>query len=181
MKQIFTVLLISTVLFTEGKAQEETINKGFGYGMHLSQYQRDFGIGAQLTSPYFLKDRLAVRLRGNFMFNEHLDVENDETTWTGYGNLTLGIVSVGGYVGEHIRLYGEAGAIVIFPNDEFSTKSTEFGFYGSFGFEFFSAPGSNYFIEIGGMGTGAHADAIPGKPIYSNGLMLSVGWRGTFK
>jgi len=33
----------------------------------------------------------------------------------------------------------------------------------------------SYFAEIGGMGTGAKADKIPSKPIYSNGFTTSAG------
>ena len=36
---------------------------------------------------------------------------------------------------------------------------------------------NSYFIEIGGIGTGATADKVANKPIYSNGLMLSTGFR----
>ena len=35
----------------------------------------------------------------------------------------------------------------------------------------------NYFIEMGGVGTGAIAEKSIGKPIYSNGFLLSVGLR----
>ena len=35
----------------------------------------------------------------------------------------------------------------------------------------------NYFIELGGVGTGAKADKIAFKPIYSNGFLIDVGFR----
>ncbi len=38
---------------------------------------------------------------------------------------------------------------------------------------------SNY-IEIGGVGTGAKSDKVSGKPIYSNGLLISAGARKQF-
>ena len=40
---------------------------------------------------------------------------------------------------------------------------------------------SNYFIEIGGVGSGATADKVVGNPIYANGLMINVGYRYVFK
>ena len=181
MKKLLYTSVVCIALVSSALAQESSINTGFGFGLQLNQYQKDFGIGLQATSPYFAKDRLAVRFRANFMFHEHLDLETANTAWTPYWNLTLGIISVGGYVNDRIRLYGEAGGIMILPSDEFSTQSTEFGLYGTFGFEFFMTPGHNYFIEIGGVGTGAKADKIPTNPIYSNGLMLSVGFRRSFQ
>jgi hypothetical protein len=36
----------------------------------------------------------------------------------------------------------------------------------------------SYFIELGGVGTGANADKVTGNPIYSNGFLISVGFRG---
>jgi hypothetical protein len=38
-------------------------------------------------------------------------------------------------------------------------------------------PGINYFIELGAVGTGAKADKLPTNPIYSNGFLMSVGFR----
>ena len=181
MKKLLLLPLFGLLAIGFTSAQEAQINNGFGLGFQLNQYQKDFGFGIQLTSPYFLHDRMAVRVRGNFMFHEHISVESQEYTWTPYSNITLGLVGVGGYVGEHIRLYGEGGAMLLLPSDDFSSESSEIGFYGTFGFEFYSAPHINYFIEIGGVGTGAKADKIPLSPIYSNGLMLSVGFRHVFK
>jgi hypothetical protein len=79
-----------------------------------------------------------------------------------------------------MRLYGEGGVIVLFPSSEFSSESEVLGGYGLFGFEFFFSHQSNYFIEIGGIGTGAVADKASGKPIYSNGLLINVGLRHHF-
>lgn len=80
-------------------------------------------------------------------------------------------------VGERIRLYGEGGVITIFPSSDFSSDDMVFGGYGLFGFEFFFGKMGNYFIEIGGIGTGAVADKIINRPIYSNGLSISTGFR----
>jgi len=49
------------------------------------------------------------------------------------------------------------------------------GGYGLFGFEFKIAPRFAYFIELGAVGTGATADKIESKPVYSNGFLTSVG------
>jgi hypothetical protein len=109
------------------------------------------------------------------MWLEHL--ENIETTWTPYSNFQLGIVGVGGKINNSIRLYGEGGVIAILPDSDFSSNDSEFGGYGLFGFEFFFQEAHNYFIELGGVGTGARADKVLTEPIYSNGFIVNVGYR----
>jgi hypothetical protein len=169
------VLIFSFLFIFNAQAQNEAINTGIGFGFQIHQFQKDFGLGLNITSPFFGDDRIAVRLRGNLMYNEN--VQNATTTWTPYSNVSLGLIGIGGKVGEYIRLYGEGGLIGIKPSSDFSTKNFVFGGYGLFGFEFFMNNSSNYFIEIGGVGTDAKADKIVTKPIYSNGLLISAGFR----
>ncbi|MBL7104991.1 MAG: hypothetical protein ISS18_11745 [Bacteroidales bacterium] len=178
MKRLTFLVLIVFGLIGVANAQEEKISNKFGMGFQLNQYQNDFGLGLNMTSPYFAHDKIAVRFRGNFMFNEH--VKNNETTWTPYSNISLGLIGVAGKVCDFIRLYGEGGIISLFPSDEFSSEEFVFGGYGLFGFEFYMNSRSNYFIEIGGVGTGATADNITNEPIYSNGLLISTGFRIQF-
>jgi len=170
-------LVIIVPLYAQG--QEKSVNTGMGLGFQLNQYQRDFGFGLNVTSPHFAYERIAVRLRASMMYNE--SVQNSVTTWVPYSNVSLGIIGVGGKIGDYIRLYGEGGVVGLFPSAEFSSEQFEFGGYGLFGFEFFMHTSSNYFIEIGGIGTGARADKISTQPIYSNGLLLSVGFRSYLK
>jgi len=182
MNRFYVTLLAFVFLGFSGlHAQDEdrAINNGFGFGMQLSQIQKDFGIGLNLTSPTFANNRIAVRLRGNFMFNEN--IQDLETTWTSYSHLSLGLVGISGYIGNQIRLYGEGGVIGLFPSEEFSAEDLVLGGYGLFGFEFFMQKNFNYFIEIGGVGSGASADRIAFDPIYSNGLSISVGFRFNLK
>ena len=162
-----------------GYAQEKPLNHKLALGFHLNQNQQDFGFGLQITTPYFANRKVAVRLRGSLMWNQHL---NDEsiTVWSPYSNMSLGVVGIGGEVASFLRLYGEGGVVIMFPSSDFSTKSYQFGGYGLFGFEFFMDSNNSYFIEIGGIGTGAVADKVVGKPIYSNGMLINVGFRYQF-
>ncbi len=158
--------------------QDANFDTGLGFGFQINQFQRDFGMGLSITSPYFASNNVAVRARGHVMFHEH--PQDGETVWSPYGNASLGIIGGSGIIHRFIRLYGEGGITGLFPNNNFSAKEFIFGGYGLFGFEFYLSDHANYFIEIGGIGTGATADKLPEKPIYSNGLMLSVGYRGNF-
>lgn len=175
MKHFYRFLFAFIMITTAASAQDNPVNNGFGFGFQLSQYQKDFGYGLNITSPTFIHDKIVLSLRGNLMYNEHL--KNGEITWTPYSNVTFGVAGIGGQVAEKIRLYGEGGVFGIFPSDEFSSESLVIGGYGLFGFEFFMHESFNYFIEIGSAGTGATADKIPTKPMYSNGLSVSTGFR----
>lgn len=177
---IYTFISVTAFLFTglSANAQDAPLNQKFGLGFHLTQHQKDFGLGIDVTSPYFVHGKMAVRMRGNLVFNEH--VQGSTTTWSPYSNLSLGLIGVGGEVNGFLRLYGEGGFILLFPSDEFSSANTELGGYGLFGFEFHMSPHKNYYIEIGGVGTGASADKVENSPIYSNGLLINVGFRHQF-
>jgi len=169
----FTLIIGAIVL--NAQTQDKLINNGYGFGFQLDQYEKDFGLGVSITSPYIIDDKIAFRLRTNLMFNEN--IQNVITTWTPYSNVSFGCVGIGGMVGDYIRLYGEGGIIGLLPSNKFSTDKFVLGGYGLFGFEFFMNNNINYFIEIGGIGTGATEDIIVTKPIYSNGLLISAGLR----
>ena len=172
---LVSVAFLFSILTLNAQNQEKTIYKGFGFGTQIGQYQKDFGIGFNITSPYFANDKVAFRMRVNLMYNEN--IQNAVTTWTPYSNISFGVCGVSGMVGDNIRLYGEGGLIGILPSNKFSSKQVLFGGYGLFGFEFFMTPNKNYFIEIGGVGTNAKEDKIAFQPIYSNGLLISTGFR----
>ncbi len=176
---LITLTLLLGCAFGTQAQEKGSFSKKLGAGLQIGQYQNDFGIGLNLTSPYVLDKRVAIRLRGNLMWNEHLNGES-EVTWSPYSNLSLGVVGVAGEIGSFARLYAEGGLIFLFPSDDFSSENSVSGGYGLFGFEFFMNKHSNYFIEMGGIGTGAKADKVPTKPIYSNGLLLSTGFRFQF-
>lgn len=174
MKTIVVSLAFFIGFSSQVKAQEN-LNTGLGFGMQLVEYQDDFGIGLNLSSPYFVHDRIGIRLKSNLMY--HQAVIDGSTTWAPYGNVSLGFIGVGGNVSERIRLYGEGGFIAILPSNLISNADIETGGYGVFGFEFFFSHFGNYFIELGGMGSGAVADRLDGAPIYSNGFTMSTGFR----
>lgn len=168
-------MLLAFAIAFSLSAQEKKISDRLGFGFQLNQYQHDFGLGVCFTSPYFADGHMAFRVKGNYMYLQH--PKNDETTWSPYGNITLGYVGIAGEIGGFMRLYGEGGVIFIFPNAEFSKDSYHIGGYGLFGFEFYMYSNTCYFIELGGVGTGATADKVPGEPIYSNGFIISTGFR----
>ncbi len=174
-----TKIFLTTLLmffYCEGFSQNDLkSNKGFDLGFQLNQFQQDFGIGLNVAFPAIINDRLVIHLRGNWMWNQH--IYNNQSTWSDYANVMLGLSSPKAMISKNIGLYGEGGAIAILPNQRFSSKNAVFGGYGLFGFEFFFDPTFNYFIELGGVGSRATEDNLPEKGIYSNGFITTVGFR----
>ncbi len=159
--------------------------QNLSFGVSVNQFHRDFGVGLNLTSPYWgKKTRTALRLAYNFMYLEHLNT-NTETVWTSYRNVQLGILLATKPINEFFRYYGQVGGIVLLPNEEFSSEREVLGIYGLFGFEFLFEStrklSKSIFIELGAVGTGAKGDLLVGAPIYSNGFVISTGLRLFFR
>ncbi len=176
MKSIIATLAFIAMLGVQSKAQTDSKNVEIGF--HISQFQNDFGLGLHVISPYFLRSMVAIKAGANVQWLEHLD--GDEITWTTYQNIQLGVRSRSVIVTDQIFIYGEGGILTILPNSDFSSESAVFGGYGVFGFELKPAQKFGYFIELGGVGTGARADEVAGKPIYSNGFLINVGFNVGF-
>jgi hypothetical protein len=172
MKQIILIFTLLAVIILDVKAQDQPTK--FEVGFSLNQFQKDFGLGLHVVSPYFLKSTIAVKVGANLQWLEYYD--GTETTWTPYQNLQLGIRSRSEIVKNKIYIYGEGGLLTILPNSDFSSSSAEFGGYGLFGFEFKPASNFAYFIDLGGS-SGAIADELDNLPIYSNGFFTNVGLR----
>lgn len=149
-----------------------------GVGININQFQRDFGIGLHLVSPYFANNRVAVRAGANLQWLQHS--KNNETTWSPYGHFQLGIRGRQPIIEDKIYIYGEGGSTLLLPNSNFSTAKTHWGGYGLFGFDFWATEKFGYYLELGAMGIGAKADKIPDAPIYANGFTSSVGCRINF-
>lgn len=170
------VILLFIVFFAfnleiDGQGRPNKIEFGF----NLNQFQEDFGVGIHLISPYFIHSKVAVRAGVNLQWFEYFN--GTETTWSLYQNFQFGLRARNSIIENKLFIYGEGGIVTILPNTDFSSKSNEFGGYGLFGFEFKPSSKFGYFIELGGVGTGAKADELAIQPIYSNGFLTNVGFR----
>ena len=180
MKIAIVFCFISIINFAQQEMKPKVKLRGndFALGYALNQFGKDFGIGLSATSP-FIGGRMAFRVSENYQWRESFD--GDITTWKGYHNVKVGVLSVGTIICDQIRLYGEGGATIVIVDKNLSAQQTTIGGYGLFGFEFFmdkieKAPLS-YYIELGGIGTGAVAEKINTKPILSNGFLITTGFR----
>lgn len=170
------LIIISCLAFVTINAQS-TNQSGVDVGFQLNNYAGDFGLGINVSSPYLFGEGVRLKARVNAMFLEY--IENGETTWEPYLNVTVGSFT-SARISDAVGLYGEGGLIVVFPSDQFSSTSSHFGGYGLFGFEFYFSDSFTYFIEAGGIGVGAVANKVENKPIYSNGFLTSVGCKAKF-
>ena len=170
----FFLIIISLSLFVPSAMSARGLSDNPSIGFNISQYQRDFGVGLNFITPYFCKDMLAIRLGGNIQWLQYAD---PETLWVSYGNMQAGIRARSFILEDKISVYGEGGLVMLFPNKMFSSKAFGIGGYGLFGFEFRISGRLSYFLELGGVGTGAVADRAPASPIYSNGFLTNVGFR----
>lgn len=169
-------LLVSITLPSVSQAQLPDKANKFSIGGNVNRFQDDFGVGLVMTSPFFNNGKMA--LQASVIMNYHEGIPLGETTfgWMPYTTIKFGTIGVAGVIANTIRLYGGGGLVVIMPNEDFSDE-TVIGGYGVFGFEFFmgeNAPVS-YYMELGGIGTGARAELLPGEPIYANGFSATVG------
>jgi sterol desaturase/sphingolipid hydroxylase (fatty acid hydroxylase superfamily) len=172
---ILALLVMLTAQVTAQTSRVCVAPNNFEIGFNMSQYQKDFGVGLHFRSPYFIMKSVAIKVGANLQWLENFN--GTETTSTTYQNFQLGVRGRSVMVSENIFVYGEGGILTILPNSDFSSQRFISGGYGLFGFEFKPIPKFGYFIELGGVGTGATADRIESKPVYSNGFLTNVGLR----
>lgn len=182
-KNVAFILLLASSLsgYSQSKtdsSKNKTLNESRGsIGYNINRIQNDFGLGLNYTSPYFLHQTIALRLSGNLQWLQSIDPTTSVSSWTPYAMFKLGVLGISSHITKGVRAYCEGGVVLIVPNKAFSDKSVIMGGYGIFGFEFAVSKKFNYYIELGGIGTGAVAEKSLFKPIYSNGFTSSVGFR----
>lgn len=71
---IITLALVLSFFAMNAQETSKELNNGPSFGFQLNQYQKDFGFGLNMTSPFFANKSIAIRLRGNLMFNEKYKV-----------------------------------------------------------------------------------------------------------
>ncbi len=148
-------------------------------GFNLNQYQSDFGLGLNITTPY-IAHSIAFRLQGNYQWLQNIPRGDTSSIWSGYQNLRLGIVTRAFAISRKLSIYSEGGVLMLLANNKVSSAQVLWGGYGIFGVEFHPTAHWGQFFEAGGVGTGAVADKSIGRPIYSNGFIISTGFRVYF-
>ncbi len=178
---VIAVLLAAVPAAADGpvKARE-----GVSVGGTLHRFQDDFGIGAALASPHFAGGRLRVTLAGGISWYPYAADAAGDQEWAPYGDMRLVVEGGERAPGSPVRLYGFGGPSLFIVPDRLSETRVSVGGIGGFGFEYyFTATGRDgpisYFTEAGGIGSGARADRLDGKPLLGNGFFVTAGLRWT--
>lgn len=175
MKKLTLILALLCLMYQFAMAEKGN-NLSLSY--EIGRLDNDFYIGGTVTSPYFIYNAVAVKAGGGLVFRPGvLDGQSSEE-WYTYALVKFGLVGAN-LINDYIRTYGEGGILFAFPNEQFSSEEYQFGGYGLWGFEFFmngiTDSWISYYIEIGGIGTGAIANRMITDPLYLNGFFTQVG------
>ena len=174
-------ILCSIQMYADESGNSQYKWNNFSMGYVLAQNNADFSFGVNITSPYFLWNRVAFRIQGELVYSGFISSAYDQ--WQPYYAFKAGLIGVG-YQSSTNRFYGEGGLLVLLPNLTVSQAEYAVGGYGLFGFEFFLSGPVSYYIELGGNGIRITADNLTGSPdygkIYFNGFFINVGFRWYF-
>jgi hypothetical protein len=174
---IFTIVrlvsLVAAVFSATGAGAqtpgEPSSNVGSAIGMSVQRLQDTFALSGSWSSPAFFNDRARITTSGGVAWYPFATNGSGDQDWAPFGHWRL-VLESGHRVGRApLRLYGFGGAMLLFRSERLSDEVLAVAGIGGFGFEFFtpsnttSAPVS-YFIEIGGVGSGARATKLFGAP-----------------
>ncbi len=186
----FIVLLIihftSVLSFGETNASYSRLNH-FGIGIkadaNFSQLPNDFKFGICVNSPYFLDNWVALRLEADYGLMSGIQTTSiySNETWANYTLYKAGIVFVASQNADILRPYIEAGLIGVIPSSDFTDEKFAWGTYGLLGMDLMLNPGDlfGFFFEFGAAGLifGGDTSKFSNKPVYVNGIIISIGLR----
>ena len=179
---LMMTLALSTNRAVAQAGKEPATNVGPSIGMTIQRLQDNFGVSGTWSSRAFFNEKARITASGGVAWYPNGTGASGDQEWVPFGHSRF-VLESGHRVGRSpLRLYGFGGAILIFRSERLSNDVLALAGTGGFGFEFF-APTSmmnapvSYFIEIGGVGSGARATNLPGQPILLNGFVLQSGLR----
>ena len=178
---VVAAILASSVASADGAGRAR---EGVSLGGTLHRFQDDFGIGGALASPLFAGGRLRITLAGGVSWYPYAADAAGDQEWAPYGDMRLVIEGGERAAGSPVRLYGFGGPTLLIVPDRLSDQRTSVGGIGGFGFEYyFTATGHDgpvsYFTEAGGVGSGARAGKLDGRPLLGTGFFVTAGLRWT--
>lgn len=147
-----------------------------GVGIGMNQAVSDYGMGINLTSPLIVQ-RIQLRLSANIQGLQGVPASADRARLYGYENIRLGVIGKPKYVADRVIIYGEGGPGVLINSARVTTKKMNLLGYGVIGGEYLLRNKLWIYLEGGGIGSGAEADKLIGKPMYATGLFFGMGLR----
>jgi len=174
-------ILISTESFAQIGQKTSTRRKNSSVSFGMESNHNDLGYGFNYTSKYY-KNKIAFNLGVILSFKEEIPELGKNQQRYPYQIIKIGAKSGGLYNSKSlVRNYIDAGLFFVIPNSQFS-DNTALGGYFNMGWESFVSKNQEmaHFIEMGVLGSQAIAEKVLGKPSYTNGFSVKVGWRYFF-
>ncbi len=162
----------------EGETGRDSLSyKRVSVGVNLLDYYGGdmLGMGGSITSPFW--DGFALRATGGIHSVETILPGGTNTTFCPFYSIQLGLVMRHFAISPKVACYVEAGAVVIFPNSNITTKSNTEGEYILIGEEIYVTHNKTFFLEAGGVNGQVREDKLPSEPYYAAGLLISTGLR----
>lgn len=143
----------------------------FYLGNHFSVLgsENSFGVQGSWQKPHF-----GIKLQANLTNIKGREVVESPEVENRFGLTQLSFEG-GGYILDHIRVYGGGGPMIAFGTG-FADSNIRVGGFGFYGFGF-RAKRVEYFLEAGGGGGFGNASKLVGQPLFGTGFYLSVGQR----
>jgi len=172
------LLLLLAAAAASAQESERLPHQRFALGFEFGAVQADPQFGANLTSPYFWHNALALRASARLAEHQYDDLTSMRSQTANYQLYKLGFVATSYSLAPLFRFYGEAGVAFLLPDKELS-KEKSIGGYGHLGFEFFLRIDSSasYFIELGTVAVDAIAEEALFPHRYCSGFSISIGVR----
>ena len=179
---LMTTLALSANRAVAQTGAEPATNVGSAVGMTVQRLQDNFGMSGTWSSRAFFNEKARTTASGGVAWYPNGTSASGDQEWVPFGHSRVVVESGHRVGGAPLRLYGFGGAILIFRSERLSSDVLALAGTGGFGFEFFAPTGMvnapvSYFIEIGGVGSGARAANLSGQPILLNGFVVQSGLR----
>ena len=178
---LMSLLLFAPALRAQDAAQrapDEPANHA-AVGWEISSFANNYGFGARVDTPRFARGTVHVQIGASLAWVQGVPLGESDTTWAPYTLLRIGVVRSTPIGSLPLRFYGGGGLALVLPTNDVSGQTVQGGGYGLTGLELSMPEGgrARWFLEVGGMGTGAKADRLTNSPIYANGFTIGWGFR----
>jgi hypothetical protein len=150
---------------------------GWTFGPEVLGLPGEFGVGLHFLTPGLFGENFRLKIGGSNQWLRGRLPGQDAQSRLGYTSIRLGIHISFPFGAKGLSGYSEGGVVETFPESRLSGRSFVLGGYGVFGLEFRMSRASASFVEFGGMGSGARAERLVGRPSYSRGFVVAAGLR----
>lgn len=155
----------------------ESPGAGWTLGTEVLGLPGEFGVGLHVLTPGLFGENFRLKIGGSNQWLRGRLPGQEAQSRVGYTSFRLGVHISFPFGAKGLTGYSEGGVLETFPESRLSGRSFVLGGYGVFGLEFRMSRASASFVEFGGIGSGARAERLVGRPSYSRGFVVAAGVR----